>query len=223
MIWRIILLNVLFLFILNACANEVQQPYIEVDGVKVTDFEEPNHEEFEQSETAVLISDISRKASSDAHQYAKDYVEEIDGEEKREPALVFSGCREGVAEEYDPVIESGCFTNLMLWQDAEGVTDKDAYIQSDPLLSLYIEENTEFADDDYNGTPIVYTPDAFNCVAEEQRSETCIRKHYLYFLENGDVVRAQLSWWPYEKGKRVADSYMFITDVEKFEDILLFE
>ena len=76
--------------------------------------------------------------------------------------------------------------------------------------------------DVYQGSiPMAYTSSDFMCLGSG--GETCMRRQYVYLLGNGDIVRAQICYWPFVDGEfgetdsRVEEVYMIYDSVLRGE------
>ncbi|MDP3057518.1 MAG: hypothetical protein Q8N37_03295 [bacterium] len=122
----------------------------------------------------------------------------------------------------DPTLKPNCFTILTIWKDKENESDINSYIDSNEILSWYEKAiNAKLIRTKYNQqVQMVHTPVSFMCPSTG--GESCLRYQFAYLLENGDIIKAQISYWSFANGVYVEKTPKDVTDIVNiYKNILL--
>lgn len=125
-------------------------------------------------------------------------------------------------ENDDPALKPKCFTILTIWKDKENESDINSYIRSSETLSWYEKAiNAELTRTKYDQKiQMVYTPVSFMCPSTG--GESCLRYQFAYLLENGDIIKAQISYWSFANGVYTEKTPKDVTDIVNiYKNILL--
>jgi hypothetical protein len=113
-----------------------------------------------------------------------------------------------------------CFTKITIVESSD-IESLDDFVKNNVVLNEYLEQVLEpLAKGKYQNMPFVYTPRQFMCLGTG--GENCLRKVFVYHLENGKNVFVEMSYWSYDNGVYV---YEPIDEVQKvidmYENILM--
>lgn len=126
-----------------------------------------------------------------------DYLETFDSTPKK--AIEIKPCE---IKGLDPTSSPLCFTTLTIFEDGKTST-LDEYIQKNYVLGQYegllIAKLTRAP---YSkNISLAYTPLPFMCIGTG--GDGCMRKRFVYHLEDGRNMVAEISFMPYQGGGRL--------------------
>jgi len=105
----------------------------------------------------------------------------------------------------DPIFSPLCFTTLLIFKDKERQSDIEKFINNDDILNWYNKyaPTSDIVIGQYQQQiPFAYTPGAFMSPGGTG-GETPMCKQFVYLLKSGEIIRAQIEYWPYKDGVRI--------------------
>lgn len=144
-----------------------------------------------------------------------EYLESFDAEPQK--AMGAKPCDD---KNSDPTYSPLCFTRLTILEQ-EKTDNLDAYIKTNKIMSWYENAlSTELVKVTYQeNIPSVYTPKAFMCIGTG--GESCMRKRFVYHLDDGRNILAEISFWSFKNGEYVGPPSKEVQDViDIYENLL---
>lgn len=125
-------------------------------------------------------------------------------------------------ENDDPALKPKCFTVLTIWKNNENISNINDYINKDEIFRWYEKAiGVELIRTKYDEkAQMVHMPQSFMCPGTG--GETCLRYQYAYLLENGDIIKAEISYWSFKNGEYVEKTPKDVIDIVNiYKNILL--
>lgn len=114
-----------------------------------------------------------------------------------------------------------CFTILTIVETEEDTASLEEYIQNSDLNSYEERSGEKLVKGMYEDEiPYVYTPAFFMCLGTG--AETCLRKHFVYHLEEGRNILVEMSYLPYENEEQLTEPNAEMqTVIDVYQKILI--
>lgn len=109
----------------------------------------------------------------------------------------------------DPTDVATCYTQLTIWNEENYSGTLETYLQKAYPFSEFKNANGRFAGEkltqkiNQDGTTLISTP-ASSAYGFNTGGDAPTIKEYVFFLKDQTIVRANLSYYSYEKGSRTA-------------------
>ncbi|HLD31774.1 MAG TPA: hypothetical protein VJB37_02670 [Patescibacteria group bacterium] len=144
-----------------------------------------------------------------------EYFESLDDAEPQK-AIEVKPCDD---KNLDPVYSPLCSTSLTIVEQ-EKTNNLDEYIKTNKTLSWYESAYTKLAQTTYKEhDQLAYTPQVFMCPGTG--GDGCLRKIFIYHLDDGRNIMAEIHFWSYENGTAVATPIKDVqTIIALYEDLL---
>lgn len=146
-----------------------------------------------------------------------EYFESLGGEPLE--ATVVSPC--DAPENAEAINDPLCFTTLTIVETEENTDSLEQYIQNSDLDSYEERVDAALVEGVYRDeVPYAYTPEPFMCLGTG--AETCMRKQFVYHLEDGRNILVEMRYWDYEDGEVVEKPIKDVQEVvEVYEEVLI--
>ncbi len=144
-----------------------------------------------------------------------EYLESFDAEPQK--ATEIKPCDD---KNSDPTYSPLCYTKLTIIEQ-EKTASLDEYIKTNKIMSWYGDAlDTELVKVTYQeNIPFVYTPKAFMCIGTG--GDSCMRKRFVYHLDDGRNILAEISFWSFKNGEYVGAPNKEVQDmIDVYENLL---
>jgi len=150
-----------------------------------------------KSESIEFIDSLLSKLPESYTVSEVEYLESFDA--KPQKAIEAKPCDD---KNLDPTYSPLCFTKLTILKQ-EKTDSLDEYIKTNGIMSWYESAlSTKLAKVTYQkNIPFVYTPKSFMCIGTG--GEGCMRKRFIYHLDDGINILAEISFWSFKNGEHV--------------------
>jgi len=170
----------------------------------------------EQNQNYLTKDDLTKKLPSYFILSDIEYFDNFDAAPQK--AVEAKPCND---KNLDPSYSPYCFTKLTILEQ-EKTNNLGEYIKANDIISGYESRtgNKLVKGTNQENIPYVYTPTAFMCIGTG--GESCMRKRFVYHLNDGQNILAEISFWPFKDGEYTGSLDKKVQDVINiYENILI--